>query len=1035
MKLPILAIRNYQLTILVSSILVLLGIVSYNTMPRAEDPQLDFPSTSIVVVNPGTTPADMESLVVDPIEDAINELEDIKHIKTSIEDGLARFDVDFLYGSDVDEKFDDVQSAINSIRDDLPAGIVKLKVTKISPNEVGILQIAISHSKGDYSVLRRSSERLEKKLEKVSGVKRVDIEAQADLEVQIKIQPAKLHALGLGLEQVQQAINSASLNIPGGHVHAGERRFSVLTSGDFKSLAEIESTIVSSINGQPIYLRNIAEVSIAEGLPSYRAFYQNSPTVFLNVVQRTGSNIFNVTEGLYYVIDEFQKNLPENVSIKILNDQSLSVDKRVSGFFSNLIQGLLLVALASLLVLGRGPSFVVVMAIPVSIFIAIGWLDLAGFALQQMSIVGLVIALGLLVDNAIVVAENVLRYQRMGYSSKQAAEKGSSQVGMAIVSGTLTTILSFFPMLLMQNGSGSFIRSMPVTVVLTLLASLLVALTLTPLLSSLMKNKASKENNAANKNTETKVQRKLDSLAANQYSQALGWSLTHPKKILAVAFATFIFAFMLFPFIGVSLFPKAEKPMVLLNLELPEGASFDQTQRAALRIEQQVREYSLVNDVIVNVGRGNPRVYYNISPNRQTPNFAQLVLKLNASELDIVEPFVEKIRIELNQYPGVKIVVKEFNQGPPAIAPLLIRIVGDDWEKIREGAAIVENLMREIPGTVSIENAIGKHKIDIKLEINRDKAAMLGLPLNQIDQNIRASLVGLPVGIYQDDQGDEFTILLKSADSKQPQLQAFDTLMLRTQSGAMVPLKQVASLKLETSMPSFNHYNMDRTARITSDIKAGYNTAEVTSEVIAQLQAVTFPSGVSYSVGGEQENREESFGGMAKALIVAMLGIFSVLVLQFKSFKQPLIVFSAIPFAATGAFFALFITGYTFSFTAFVGLTSLVGIVVNNAIILIDYANQKLAEGENKIAAIMESAKTRMTPILLTTVTTIGGLLPLTMSGSSMWSPMGTAIIGGLLVSTLLTLFVVPVLYVYLSDEIDSDTVSEHGTESDAQLP
>lgn len=1017
MQLPVLAIRNHQLTILISVILVLLGIVSFNTMPRAEDPQLEFPVASIIVVNPGTTPSDMESLVVDPIEEAVNELEDLKHIKTSIEDGLARFEIEFLYGSDVDEKFDDVQGAVNAIRDELPAGIVKLDIKKISPSEVGILQIALSSDKGDFVALRRLSERLEKKLEKVSGVKRVDIDAQAELQVQIQLKPAKLHALGLGLEQVQQAVNSAALNIPGGHVHAGQRRFSVLTSGDFKNISEIENTIISSVNGQPIYLRNIAQISIHDGLPSYRAFYQNTPSVFLSVVQRSGSNIFNVTENIHSILTQFQSGLPNDIELHIINDQSLSVDERVTGFFSNLIQGLLLVALASLLVLGRGPSFVVVMAIPVSIFIAIGWLDLSGFALQQMSIVGLVIALGLLVDNAIVVAENVLRYQRLGYSSKQAAEKGSSQVAMAIVSGTLTTILSFFPMLLMQNGSGSFIRSMPVTVVLTLLASLFVAITLTPLLSSLMKGSAKKE---------TKMQRRLDGLAEKQYSQSLTWALNHPKKILGIALATFIFAFMLFPFIGVSLFPKAEKPMVLVNLELPEGASFNETQRAALKVEQQVREHPFVNDVVVNVGRGNPRIYYNISPNRQTPNFAQLLVKLNESELAKVEPFVEGLRVQLNQYPGVKISIKEFNQGPPAIAPLLIRVIGDDWQAIREGAAMVEKLVRETQGTVNVENAIGKHKIDLKLEINRDKAAMLGLPLNQIDQNIRASLVGLPVGIYKDEQGDEFTILLKSADSQQPQLHAFDTLMLRTNSGAMVPLKQVASIKLETSMPSFQHYNLDRTARITSDIKAGFNTAQVTQDAINKLNALSLPAGVSYSMGGEQENRQESFGGMAKALIVAMLGIFAVLVMQFRSFKQPLIVFSAIPFAATGAFFALFITGYTFSFTAFVGLTSLVGIVVNNAIILIDYANQKLVEGEDKLTSIMGAAKTRMTPILLTTVTTIGGLLPLTLSGSSMWSPMGWAIIGGLLVSTLLTLFVVPVLYVYLSDVPQPEATEDH---------
>ena len=900
-----------------------------------------------------------------------------------------------------------MQSAINSIRDQLPSGIVKLEVNKISPNEVGILQLAMSSDSGDFTQLRQVSELLENRIEQVGGVKRVDIDAQAKLEVQILLQPAKLHALGLSLEQVQTAINSASLNIPGGHVHAGSRRFSVLTSGDFESLEQIKSTVISASNGKPIYLRNIATVSIKDGLPSYRAFYNEKPTVIMSVVQRNGSNIFSVTEQVNAVIDAFKAELPKQINLYTIIDQSISVDHRVSGFFSNLVQGLILVAIATLLVLGRGPSFVVVTAIPVSIFIAIGWLDLSGFALQQMSIVGLVIALGLLVDNAIVVTENVLRYQRKGMSSRQAAEKGSSQVGMAILSGTLTTVLSFVPMLLMQNGSGQFIRSMPVTVVLTLLASLMVALTLTPLLSSMMKKRNV---------SETIMQKRLDGLAENQYSQSLSWALNRPKRVLGIAFSVFIIAFMLFPLIGVSLFPKAEKPLVLINLDLPEGASFYQSQAAALTVEKVVRQEEIVDDVMVNVGRGNPQVYYNVSPDRQTPNFAQLMVKLSESKLGVVEPFIENLRSKLNNYPGVKVSIKEFNQGPPSEAPVAIRVMGENWDSIRQGAVLVENVMRQTPGTVNIDNAIGKHKIDLKLDINRDKAAMLALPINQIDQNIRAALVGLPMGTYKDARGDDFTILLKSSDTDQPELTAFDTLMLRSQSGAMVPLKQVASVKLETNMPSFQHHNMQRTATITSDVKPSFNTAVVTDEVLQKISELSLPLGISISIGGEEENREESFGGMAKALIIAMLGIFAVLVMQFRSFKQPLIVFSAIPFAATGAFFALFITGYTFSFTAFVGLTSLVGIVVNNAIILIDYANQKLMEGEDKVAAIMEAAKTRMTPILLTSVTTIGGLLPLTLSGSSMWSPMGWAIIGGLMVSTLLTLFVVPVLYVYLSD-------------------
>jgi len=1022
MKLAHFFIRNHQFTWLLAIILVLLGIVSYLTMPRAEDPQFDFPAVSVLVVNPGTTPEDMESLVVDPIEDSINELEDIKFIKTNIEDGLARFQVEFLYGSDPDEKYDDVVTAINNVRDELPRNLAKLETKKISPSEVGILQYALTSKEQDFIQLRRFGERLENDLERLGGVKRVDLDAMADLEVQVSVNPGTMHALGLSLSKVKQAVESASYNIPGGHVHAGERRFSVLTSGDFSSVQQLEKVLVASVDGKNIYLDNIADISLTQGLPSYRGYYQGEAAVFLNVIQRQGTNIFNVVEAIKTHTDEFEASLPHGLSLSLVNDQSSSVETRVNGFFNNLVQGLILVAIACLWVLGRGPSVVVVLAIPISIFIAIGWLDFTGYALQQMSIVGLVIALGLLVDNAIVVVENILRLKREGHSNENAAIRGSGQVSMAIASGTLTTILSFVPMLLMQNGSGTFIRSMPVTVVLTLLASLLVALTLTPLI---MKKVLSKSQ-TGNSLKATKASLFLEKLANGAYAQKLKSALAHPKTVLAIALGVFLSALLLFPFIGVSLFPKAEKPMILVNIELPEGASFYQTEQAAFQVEETLLEKPLIDDVVVNVGRGNPRIYYNVSPDRQTPNFAQLFVRLSESDLAVVEPFVETLRHELNQRPGVRVFVKEFHQGPPSEAPISIRTIGHDWESIRQAAEKVEAVMRSTAGTVNVDNPIGKEKLDLRLHINRDKAAMLGISLNQLDQDIRAALIGSYMGIYKDQQGDEYDIVLRSSESDRPLLSVFEQLKVTSESGALVPLKQIANLQMQSGMSRFQHHNTRRMARITSDVKSGFNTAALTQSILQKVEALELPEGVSISVGGEQENRQESFGGMAKAMIIALLGIFAVLVIQFRSFMQPLIVFTAIPFAATGAFFALFITGYTFSFTAFVGLTSLVGIVVNNAIILVDYANQEQSNGLNVHDAIMKSAQTRMTPILLTSLTTIGGLLPLTLSGSSMWSPMGWAIIGGLLVSTMLTLFVVPVLYTLFTRKSIDEAESEN---------
>ena len=1006
MKLPELAVRNHQFTWVVCSLLLMLGVVSFFTMPRSEDPQFDFSAAIIKVVNPGTTPLDMEKLVVDPLESAINELDDLREIKTEVEDGLAVIRVEFLYGTDPEDKYDDVVAAVTRVRDRLPDNIVTLDIDKISPADVSILQLALVSSARDYQELKKHAETLEQKLERVAGVKRVDIAALPTLEVQIQVDQRKVNGLGISLDEIYAAVRSAAENLPGGHANAGERRFTVRTSGDYESLDAVGATVVRAVDSRLIYLSDIARISLTESLPSYRAHLNGEKAVFLSVVQRKGSQIFRVREGIEQVLSDYRDaRLPDDVQMKTVMDQSVSVERQIDGFFDNLNQGLVLVAVLSLVVLGFRPALVVVAAIPLSIFIAIGWLDMTGFGLQQMSIVGLVIALGLLVDNAIVVVENVARHLRDGDCPQQAAITGSSQVAWAVASGTITTVLSFLPMLLMQNGSGTFMRAMPVTVVLTLFASLLVALTLTPLLASKLGNSAKQT---------TRSQKKLEAIASGFYLEWLNKALNKPRRVLGVSLALLLASMMLFPVIGVSLFPKAEKPMLLVNVDMPEGTTFDKTNAMAARVEALVREEPLVIDIARNVGRGNPRIYYNIMPSRQTVNFAQLFVTLSASELDQVEPLVARLREHLAGFAGAQITVKEFMQGPPVEAPVEIRVIGEDLNDIQRVSRDVENIMAQVPGVVGVENPVGKYKVDLHVQINRDKAAMLGVPLTTIDRTIRTALVGLPMGVYRDNEGEEYDLVLRLSEYPRPELATFDDIQVMSAQGDLVPLLQLASVEMETSIARFQHFDTERMARITSDVLPGFTTEAVTNAVVEELQMYQWPDGVHFKVGGEQANRKKAFGGMAKALILAVFGIFAVLVLQFRSFIQPLIVFAAIPFALIGALLALFITGYTFSFTAFIGLTSLIGIVVNNSIILVDYANQMRREGMEQLQAIAAAAQTRFVPIVLTTLTTIGGLLPLTLSGSSMWSPMGWAIIGGLLVSTLLTLIVVPVLYRFL---------------------
>lgn len=1008
MKIPELAIKNYQATFMAFALLFVVGVAAFFTMPRSEDPHFDFPSNIVLVVAPGTTATDMEKLIVDPIESEVNELDDLNFIRSNIEDGMASLHVEFFFGADGEKKYDDLVAAINKVREQLPANISAIKVVKLNPSDVSMLQLALVSDQADYRELKRHAEALEKQMERVAGIKRVDIDALPQLEVQVQVEQAKVNALGISLAEIAKAIDSAAQNIPGGYVQAGERRFTVRTSGDIESIEQLEQTVVRARGNSIIYLRDVAHVSFTEGLPVYKARFNNQKAVFLSVVQREETQIFTVRAALEQVLAAYKERLPESIQLKIVADQAESVDYQVSGFLSNLNEGLVLVALTTLLVLGFKSSMVVLTAIPLSIFIAIGWVDLAGFGLNQVSIIGLVIALGMLVDNAIVVMENIGRHVREGKTGLEAAIAGSNQVALSIVAGTITTVLAFVPIVMMQNGPGAFVRAMPVTVIFALVASLLVAMAMTPLLSTRLGQSI---------NYAPWLQRKLQAMADGFYTRNLNKALRRPKTTLGIALALLLGSLALFPFIGVSLFPKAEKPMLMVNIDMPDGAGFEQTDAMTRRVESLVRRHEVVDGIAANIGRGNPRVYYNTSPTRQKVSLAQLLVTLNTRDADAAEALVASLRQDFALIAGAKVTVKEFMQGPAIVAPIEVRVLGENLEDIQKSARAVALLMEKTPGLMAIENPMDANKVDVRVDINRDKAALLGIPLDTIDHSIRTALVGTPLGLYRDELGDEYQITLRLSEYIEPQLATFEDIMLPSATGQLVPLLQVAQIVPEGSLARFQHYNTERMASVLADVAPGYVTARVAKVLKKELDAYAFPEGVYYRMGGEEAGREEAFGGMGQATILAMLAILAVLVLQFKSITQPLIIFVAVPFAAIGSSLALFLTGNTFSFAAFVGITSLVGVVVNNSIILVDYANQMRLEGKSLQQAIADAAHTRFIPILLTTVTTIVGLIPLTLSGSSMWAPLCWVIIGGLSVSTIMTLMVVPVLYQMFSKE------------------
>ena len=1005
MKLPKLAIENHQFTMIVVCLLVLLGIVSFFRMPKSEDPQIQGVGSTIFAVYPGASPGDIEELIANPIESALNELENVRTIQSDSEDGIGRIGIEFELGSDPDDKYSEVVQKVAGLRSELPENLLMLETLKWTVTDVYIVQLALISETATYKEMENEADELKKRLEKVHGIKQVEIWALPQHEIRVSLDFNKLAQMRLPINRVMGAIMDANANIPGGHVDIGPKRLSIKTTGSYQTLQDIENTVVNAMNNKVVYLKDVADVQMTTEDSDYLARFNGRRAIYITANQKKGTNIFSIFSRMRPIISEFKKELPPSMQMEYAFDQSKSVSHRVNGFFMNLIQGIVLVGIVIFAAVSSRASLIVMLAIPTSILMGIGLLDLSHYGLQQMSIAGLVIALGLLVDNAIVVTENSARFMKLGFSRSEAAVAGTSQVGWAVVSATATTLLAFIPIILMGDMTGKFIRSMPLTVVYTLSASLLISLTLTPYL-------AKKFLHVDKKAHDRPFRKLLNRFIETRYRRGLKWALANPWKVVGIGIGGFLFVMILFfLFMDFSLFPKAEKPQFFVTVKMPAGTSLDKTDHVVRDVEAILHEIPEVKNVTANIGHGNPRIYYNVIVTRHKSYFAHILVELNHYNRKRMADIVRYLRGRFSEYAGAIIEVNELEQGPPVEAPIEMRIQGNNLDVLKKIAGDVETIMKNQPGLVNIHNPISTSKNDIYVRVNRNKAAMLGVSLAEIDRTIRAALTGLPVTQYMDSEGKKYDIVVRLPLNGSPRISDFERIYVSSMTGRLIPLEQLAALEISPSPQVISHYNLDRNVSVTADVEAGISVNQATGQVVQQLEKYQWPKGYRYNIGGESESREESFGGMGQAVVIAIVAIFGVLVLQFRSYLQPLIVFSAIPLAIIGSFLALFLTGNSFSFVAFIGLCSLIGIVVNNSIILVDYTNQLRREGKAVVPALKEAGETRFIPIVLTTLTTIGGLLPLTLTGGSLWEPMGWTIIGGLLTSTALTLIYVPVLY------------------------
>ena len=1009
MRLPKLSISHYQFTILVFILLAIAGVNSYINMPRTENPEMSVPGASVIIIYPGANPVDLEQLIATKVEDAVNELDDIKRIETTIHDGIVAVLVEFFFSSDADDKYEEVVRQVNGIRNDLPNEIYSLEVRQWSISDVNMMQLALISDNAEYKILQDKAEKLKMELDRVTNIKKVTIGAYPEQEIRISLDLEKMAAMNINIDNVSNALLSNNANIPGGAIKLGDKNMSIKTSGSFQDLNEIKNIVVNSWMGKLIYLKNIAEIDFKYEDNKYIARYNRQKAVFISFNQKEGKNVFKTSEESKKIIENFKNNLEDDIKLEYVFDQSQEVRSQINNFQMSLLQGIILVGIIIFLALGFKSSIIVIIAIPLSIIMGLAFIDVAGFGMEQMSIAGLVVALGLLVDNSIVMVENINRFTIMGHKPKEAAVKAASEIGWPIVSATITTILAFIPIILMPEKTGQFIRSLPLTIVATLTFSLLIALTLTPLLSSkFFKGKRTTEEKPEKLKG---IKKHLKGFIEGPYRKILNFALNHKALTISIAVFMLLFSLFMFQYVGVSFFPKAEKAQFMIDVNLPEGTNIDKTLSEVYKVEAVLEKMEEVENYASNIGHGNPRIFYNVFTKNFATNYGNIYVRLKEYDVEKFDKLINDLRVKFSTFPGVKINVRDFEQGPPVVSPVMIYITGDKLNELQSISRDVESWLHLQNGAINIENNLDKMKTDLFININKDKASLLGVPIFEIDKTVRTAMNGINVSKYRDKKGKEYNIVLRLPVDEKTRIEDFDKIFVKSMTGKLIPLKQLASVEFSKAPAVISRFNLKKSAIITADLVKGAKIDDVIDPVINKFNNYNFPEGYSYYIGGEIESREESFGGMKIAVIIALISIFAILVLQFKSFKQPLIVYSAIPLAVIGSIWALFIAGKSFSFTAFIGITSLVGIVINNSIILVDYTNKLHERGKSIIEAIKIAGETRFTPIILTTLTTIGGLLPITLRGGQLWAPMGWSIIGGLIVSTTLTLILVPVLY------------------------
>ncbi len=1014
MKLAHFSVNKPVTILMITLIVVVMGGMFFSRLGLDMLPDIEYPVVSVITTYQGVASEDIENVLTKPIEDAVATVKDVKSVKSFSQEGMSAVMIEFNWGTNIDFAAQDVRDKIGLIEGYLPSDSDKPLVLKLDVGAMPVLGYGVTSDSMDTLKLKELLEdNVKDKLERLDGVASIELRGGWEREILIKLNKPQLESYGLSQLQIIQTLRSENINLSGGFIEEGIQEFPLRTVGEYKNLEEIKNTVISVRQGVPIYLKDVAQVIDTHKEIRGYGRTNKKDSILMIINKQSGANTSQVANAVKKELPKLRQYLPQDVNFALAMDQSKMIKSSTDSVSqSAIIGGLLAIFLIFLFLRNWRPTIAIALAIPLSLIATFIPLYLAGYTLNLMTLGGLALGIGMLVDNAVVVIENIYRHLEEGKSRKESAKIGASEVGMAITAATLTTIAVFVPMALGTGVAGQLSRGLALTIVFALTCSLFVALTLVPMVASKIFKKRTVE-----EYRRTSGEKSFEKLQ-KFYKKILTWSLNHRIKTILITVALLVITIAMVPFIGTEFMPQTDESMMILQLKMPVGTSLEETGNVVGQMEDVLFKLNDLDNATSFVGMNEAIGGEGVSLGFGGGgiNEAMVMIKLKDKQDRKMSGFKIQEVIRKNAPPirGLEINFIEMSSMlmGGANTPIEIKVFGKDLAELKRITDDIALKITEVKGVRDVDTTLSQSKPELIIKINRETASHLGLSVGQIGSAVKSSMQGV-VATQLRQGGEETDIRVRYDEVYRDNIDNVENLTIISPLGLQVPLKQVAEVTKGQGPVKIDREDQSRVVSVTANT-TDRDVGSIVSDIKDKLKNEPLPAGYFIEYGGSYKQMQDTFKTLGLALALAILLVYMVMASQFESLTHPLVVMFELPLAFIGVGLALLITRQNLSLPSMMGVIMLAGIVVNNAIVLIDYVNQLRKKGIEKYDALIQGGMTRLRPILITSLTTILGMLPMALArqeGSEMMRPMAIAVIGGLMVSTVLTLVVIPVAY------------------------